>query len=101
MTNYLWQLWTVVTSLQWWDTRRFSSPVETVILDPDNQDPGCQGVRERAFTPSILEYDPTIPARYMVWQNWAIFWVNVLVARSGRRRAGSCAAPRRRRCSPR
>ena len=46
-----------------------------MILDPDNQDPGCEGVRERAFTPSILEYDPTIPARYMVWQNWGIFWV--------------------------
>ena len=58
------------TPPQWWDTRRFSSPVETVVLDPDNQDPGCQGVRERAFTPSILEYDPTIPARYMVGHNW-------------------------------
>ena len=58
----------MVTSPQWWDTRRFSSPVETVVLDPDNTDPGCEGVRERAFTPSILEYDPTIPARYMVGQ---------------------------------
>ena len=40
--------------------------METVILDPENQDPASPGNVEKAFTPSALEYDPTIPARYMV-----------------------------------
>ena len=39
--------------------------METVILDPENQDPASPGNVEKAFTPSALEYDPTIPARYM------------------------------------
>jgi len=40
--------------------------VETVILDPENKDPESPGNVDKAFTPSALEYDPTIPARYMV-----------------------------------
>ena len=52
--------------VQWWDTRNFTEATETVILDPENMDPESPGEVDRAFTPSILEYDPTIPARYMV-----------------------------------
>ena len=40
--------------------------METVILDPENKDPESPGNVDKAFTPSALEYDPTIPARYMV-----------------------------------
>ena len=54
--------------MQWWDTRNFTSATETLILDPENKDPESPGEVDRALTPSILEYDPTIPARYMVIQ---------------------------------
>ena len=51
---------------QWWDTRNFTKAIETVILDPENKDPESPGELDRALTPCTLEYDPTIPARYMV-----------------------------------
>lgn len=51
---------------QWWDTRNFTKAIETVILDPENKDPESPGDLDRALTPCTLEYDPTIPARYMV-----------------------------------
>ena len=51
---------------QWWDTRNFTEAIETVILDPENKDPESPGDLDRALTPCTLEYDPTIPARYMV-----------------------------------
>ena len=56
----------IISIVQWWDTRNFTEATETVILDPENMDPESPGEVDRAFTPSILEYDPTIPARYMV-----------------------------------
>ena len=37
-----------------------------MILDPENRDPESPGEGDRALTPCTLEYDPTIPARYMV-----------------------------------
>ena len=52
--------------VKWWDTRNFAKPTETVILDPTNEDTESQGNVDNAYTPSTLEYDPTIPARYMV-----------------------------------
>ena len=52
--------------VQWWDTRNFSAATETVILDPENKDAESPGEVDRALTPCTLEYDPTIPARYMV-----------------------------------
>ena len=57
---------TVIIIDQWWDTRNFTEAIETVILDLENKDPESPGEVDRALTPCTLEYDPTIPARYMV-----------------------------------
>lgn len=43
-----------------WDTRKLNSPLETLILSSPGQ------IIEKAMGASCLEYEPTIPTRFMV-----------------------------------
>ncbi|XP_068086596.1 dynein intermediate chain 3, ciliary [Anabrus simplex] len=49
--------------VKWWDTRKVSEPSETLILDPVK---GDEQLMSRALGASSLEYEPTIPTRFMV-----------------------------------
>ena len=53
-------------TVKWWDTRFFNQAKETIILDPVNKDKEGSGDINKALSASCLEYDPTIPSRYMV-----------------------------------
>ena len=48
--------------VRWWDTRNFNTAVHTVDLQAGNNTKGRMG----PCSPSTLEYEATIPARYMV-----------------------------------
>ncbi|XP_046403113.1 dynein intermediate chain 3, ciliary-like isoform X2 [Ischnura elegans] len=58
--------------VKWWDTRKLSEPLETLILDPGNKFSGAGGAVDteqkisRALGTSSLEYESTIPTRFMV-----------------------------------
>ncbi|XP_071452018.1 dynein intermediate chain 3, ciliary [Hetaerina americana] len=58
--------------VKWWDIRKLSEPLETLILDPGNKFTGTGAVVDtqqkisRALGASSLEYEPTIPTRFMV-----------------------------------
>ncbi|CAF1270672.1 unnamed protein product [Rotaria magnacalcarata] len=45
----------------WWDTRKLSEPVETLILDIEKK-----GRLENALGAMSLEYEPTLPTKFMV-----------------------------------
>ncbi|CAF3673894.1 unnamed protein product [Adineta steineri] len=45
----------------WWDTRRLSEPVETLILDIDRK-----GRIENSYGAMSLDYEPTMPMKFMV-----------------------------------
>ncbi|CAF4145298.1 unnamed protein product, partial [Adineta steineri] len=45
----------------WWDTRRLSEPVETLILDIDKK-----GRIENSYGAMSLDYEPTMPMKFMV-----------------------------------
>jgi dynein intermediate chain 2, axonemal len=47
----------------WWDTRKLSAKVETLLMDPVKTD---DQVLERSYGISVLEYETTIPTRFMV-----------------------------------
>lgn len=49
--------------VKWWDARKLSEPTETLILHPVRDDD--QNLSE-AMGCSCLEYEPTIPTRFMV-----------------------------------
>ncbi|KAF4526460.1 hypothetical protein B566_EDAN014072, partial [Ephemera danica] len=49
--------------VKWWDTRRLSEPSETLLLDPIK---GQEQQLSRALGAVSLEYEPTIPTRFMV-----------------------------------
>ena len=53
-------------SVKWWDTRNLSSPTHQMLVDTENKDPDCPGLEDRALSVSCLEYEPTIPAKFMV-----------------------------------
>ena len=53
-------------SVKWWDTRNLSSPTHQMLVDTENKDPDCAGLEDRALSVSCLEYEPTIPAKFMV-----------------------------------
>ncbi|XP_066990947.2 dynein intermediate chain 3, ciliary-like [Anabrus simplex] len=60
--------------VKWWDTRKVSEPTETLILDPVK---GDEQLLSRAPGGSSLEYEPTIPTRYMVGtENGTVFSCN-------------------------
>ncbi|XP_064216038.1 dynein intermediate chain 3, ciliary isoform X2 [Tribolium castaneum] len=48
--------------VKWWDTRKLSEPTETLILDISKDDQSMTN----ALGASCLEYEPTIPTRFMV-----------------------------------
>lgn len=45
----------------WWDIRKLQ-PIECLLMDPQRTD---DQVLERSFGVSVLEYEPTIPTRFM------------------------------------
>ncbi|CAF0850563.1 unnamed protein product [Adineta steineri] len=45
----------------WWDTKKLSEPVDTLILDIEKK-----GRLENALGAMTLEYEPTIPTKFMV-----------------------------------
>ena len=49
--------------VKWWDLRKFSEPVEVLILDPCKE--GTPDL-ERAHGSSCLEFEPTVPTKFMV-----------------------------------
>ncbi|XP_059478462.1 dynein intermediate chain 3, ciliary [Neocloeon triangulifer] len=49
--------------VMWWDTRKLSEPSEVLILDPVK---GQEQSLSRALGAVSLEYEPTIPTRFMV-----------------------------------
>ncbi|XP_023346915.1 dynein intermediate chain 3, ciliary [Eurytemora carolleeae] len=46
----------------WWDIRKFVEPLESLILDPC----GDKGSLSKAQGASCIEYEPTIPTKFMV-----------------------------------
>ncbi|XP_044269333.1 dynein intermediate chain 3, ciliary [Tribolium madens] len=48
--------------IKWWDTRKLTEPTETLILDISKDDQSMTN----ALGASCLEYEPTIPTRFMV-----------------------------------
>ncbi|XP_024084195.1 dynein intermediate chain 2, axonemal [Cimex lectularius] len=49
--------------VKWWDVRKLKSPLETLMLDISK---GEDQLLSRALGASVLEYEPTIPTRFMV-----------------------------------
>ncbi|GJQ68712.1 hypothetical protein Trydic_g17247 [Trypoxylus dichotomus] len=49
--------------VKWWDVRKLSEPLETLILDPSKNE---DQVISNAMGVSCLEYESTIPTRFMV-----------------------------------
>ncbi|EEB18967.1 dynein intermediate chain 3, ciliary, putative [Pediculus humanus corporis] len=50
-------------TVKWWDCRKLDNPVDFIILDTSK---GEKPSFTRAMAASCLEYEPNIPARYMV-----------------------------------
>lgn len=46
----------------WWDTRKLQEPIERLLMDPIRTD---DQVLDRSFGVSVLEYETTIPTRFM------------------------------------
>ncbi|CAG9561133.1 unnamed protein product [Danaus chrysippus] len=51
--------------VKWWDTRNMSEPTDFMIIDPVKSNNDTQSV-ENALGISALEYEPTIPTRFMI-----------------------------------
>lgn len=47
----------------WWDTRKLTERLESLYMDPEKSD---EQVLERSHGVSVLEYEHTIPTRFMV-----------------------------------
>jgi dynein intermediate chain 2, axonemal len=47
----------------WWDTRKLNERLDVLFMDPEKTD---EQVLERSFGVSVLEYETTIPTRFMV-----------------------------------
>ncbi|CAO1421747.1 unnamed protein product [Diamesa tonsa] len=47
----------------WWDTRKLNERLDMLLMDPVKCD---DQVRERSYGVSVLEYETTIPTRFMV-----------------------------------
>ena len=50
----------------WWDRRFFTKPKDIFIIDIENKNNKSSGDINRALSASILEYESTIPSRYMI-----------------------------------
>ena len=53
-------------TVKFWDIRMFSKSKETFIVDVDNKDRKSNGDIQRAKPVSYLEYDSTIPSKFML-----------------------------------
>lgn len=51
-------------TVMWWDIRKFTTPVEKLVLDPRLKEE--DGSTENAQGATCLEYEPTIPTKFMV-----------------------------------
>ena len=49
--------------MKWWDIRKFTEPTEVLVLDPA-KDGGADP--EKAHGASCLEFETTIPTKFMV-----------------------------------
>ena len=49
--------------VKWWDPRKFTEPIEVLVLDPCKE--GTPDI-ERAHGSSCLEFEPTVPTKFMV-----------------------------------
>ena len=49
--------------VKWWDIRKFTEPTEVLILDPSKE--GANDIAH-AHGASCLEFEPTIPTKFMV-----------------------------------
>lgn len=49
--------------MKWWDVRKLATPIETLMLDMTK---GEEQSLSKALGASTLEYEPTIPTRFMV-----------------------------------
>ena len=47
----------------WWDTRKLNERLDILLMDPEKSD---EQVLDRCYGISILEYETTIPTRFMV-----------------------------------
>lgn len=47
----------------WWDTRKLNERLDVLFMDPEKSD---DQVLERSYGISVLEYETTIPTRFMV-----------------------------------
>ncbi|XP_050671885.1 dynein axonemal intermediate chain 2 [Leptidea sinapis] len=52
-------------TVKWWDTRSMNEPTDTMIIDLVKLPSDIQSI-DRALGISALEYEPTIPTRFMV-----------------------------------
>ena len=52
--------------VRWWDIRKFTEAKEELIVDIQNEDPNSSGNQDIALSVSCLEYEPTIPAKFMI-----------------------------------
>ncbi|XP_049779568.1 dynein axonemal intermediate chain 2 [Schistocerca cancellata] len=60
--------------VKWWDTRKMAEPTETLILDPVKSEDQSLS---RALGASCLEYEGTIPTRFMIGtENGTVFGCN-------------------------
>ena len=49
--------------VKWWDIRTLSRPLDTLVMDPE------KGSRDQAESVSCMEFEPSIPIRFMVGTN--------------------------------
>ena len=65
----------LIFQVKWWDIRKFTEPVEVLVLDPSKQGSNNTAattgdvagtVNEIRHGASCLEYEPTIPTKFMV-----------------------------------
>lgn len=47
----------------WWDTRKLNERLDELFMDPDKTD---EQVLDRSYGISVLEYETTIPTKFMV-----------------------------------
>jgi len=52
--------------VRWWDIRKFTEAKEELIVDTENEDPNSSGNQDIALSVSCIEYDSTIPAKFMI-----------------------------------
>ena len=57
----------------WWDTRKLNERLDVLFMDPEKSD---EQVLERSYGISVLEYETTIPTRFMVGTEQGMLFFN-------------------------